>query len=139
MQMIPNEAAQARSIPKQGALKNTANEAANQVKPAEAMQTNMPVNQVSVHMDNQQAEQQAAPQKQGNMTPLPTQEAQQSEGARIAQPQPTINEQNAQMDARLAEIKKQPLMNGEPEALEHVQRTYGDLLNTITPAARGAG
>lgn len=29
-------------------------------------------------------------------------------------------------------------MDGRPEALEHVQRTYGDLLNTITPAESAA-
>lgn len=139
-----------------------------QDKVASTVQTNMPANQVPVRMNNQQAEQQAAPKKQGNVTPLPTQEAQQSEGVRIAQPQPTIDEQNAQMDARIAEIKKQPLaqrkalgqqyldalrqnnvpfsekrlakplMDGRPEALEHVQRTYGDLLNTVTPAEAAA-
>lgn len=135
---------------------------------ASAVEANMPANQAPVRMNNQQAEQQAAPKKQDNVTPLPTQEAQQSEGVRIAQPQPTIDEQNAQMDARIAAIKKQPLaqrkalgqqyldtlrqnnvsfsekklakplMDGEPEALEHVQRTYGDLLNTITPAEAAA-
>lgn len=135
---------------------------------ASAVEANMPANQAPVRMNNQQAEQQAAPKKQGNVTPLPTQETQQSEGVRIAQPQPTIDEQNAQMDARIAAIKKQPLaqrkalgqqyldtlrqnnvsfsekklakplMDGEPEALEHVQRTYGDLLNTITPAEAAA-
>lgn len=135
---------------------------------ASAVEANMPANQAPVRMNNQQAEQQAAPKKQGNVTPLPTQETQQSEGVRIAQPQPTIDEQNAQMDARIAATKKQPLaqrkalgqqyldtlrqnnvsfsekklakplMDGEPEALEHVQRTYGDLLNTITPAEAAA-
>lgn len=167
-QMIPNEAAQALSIPKQVALKNTTSAATNQVKPAEAMQANMPVNQPPAHTDNRQAEQQAAPKEQTSVTPLPTQEAQRSEGVRIAQPQPAIDEQNAQMDARIAEIKKQPLaqrkvlgqqyldtlrqnnvpfsekklakplMDGEPKAIEHVQRTYGDLLNTITPAESAA-
>ena len=139
-----------------------------QDKVASTVQTNMPANQAPVRMNNQQTGQQATPKKQGNVTPLPTQEAQQSEGVRIAQPQPTIDEQNAQMDARIAEIKKQPLaqrkalgqqyldtlrqnnvsfsekrlakplMDGEPGALEHVQRTYGDLLNTITPAEAAA-
>lgn len=139
-----------------------------QGKMAPTIQANMPANQAPVRMDNQQAGQQDTPQKQDNVTPLPTQEAQQSEGVRIAQPQPTIDEQNAQMDARIAAIKKQPLaqrkalgqqyldtlrqnnvsfsekklakplMDGEPEALEHVQRTYGDLLNTITPAEAAA-
>ena len=167
-QMIPNEAAQALSIPKQVALKNTTSAATNQVKPAEAMQANMSVNQPPAHTDNRQAEQQAAPKEQTSVTPLPTQEAQRSEGVRIAQPQPAIDEQNAQMDARIAEIKKQPLaqrkalgqqyldtlrqnnvpfsekklakplMDGEPKAIEHVQRTYGDLLNTITPAESAA-
>ncbi|WP_415942613.1 DEAD/DEAH box helicase family protein [Mitsuokella multacida] len=135
---------------------------------ASAVEANMPANQAPVRMNNQQAEQQAAPKKQGNVTPLPTQETQQSDGVRTAQPQPTIDEQNAQMDERIAAIKKQPLaqrkalgqqyldtlrqnnvsfsekklakplMDGEPEALEHVQRTYGDLLNTITPAEAAA-
>lgn len=135
---------------------------------ASAVEANMPANQAPVRMNNQQAEQQAAPKKQGNVTPLPTQETQQSEGVRIAQPQPTIDEQNAQMDARIAAIKKQPLaqrkalgqqyldalrqnnvpfsekrlakplMDGEPEALEYAQRAYGDLLNTITPAESAA-
>ena len=139
-----------------------------QSKVASTVEANMPANQAPVRMDNQQAGQQDTPQKQDNVTPLPTQEAQQSEGVRIAQPQPTIDEQNAQMDARIAAIKKQPLaqrkalgqqyldtlrqnnvsfsekklakslMNGDPEALEHVQRTYGDLLNTITPAEAAA-
>lgn len=135
---------------------------------ASAVEANMPANQAPVRMNNQQAEQQAAPKKQGNVTPLPTQETQQSEGVRIAQPQPTIDEQNAQMDARIAAIKKQPLaqrkalgqqyldalrqnnvpfsekrlakplMDGEPEALEYAQRAHGDLLNTITPAEAAA-
>lgn len=139
-----------------------------QSKVASTVEANMPANQAPVRTNNQQTEQQAAPKKQSNVTPLPTQEAQQSEGVRIAQPQPTIDEQNAQMDARIAEIKKQPLaqrkalgqqyldtlrqnnvsfsekklakplMDGRPEALEHVQRTYGDLLNTITPAEAAA-
>lgn len=139
-----------------------------QSKVASTVEANMPANQAPVRMDNQQAGQQDTPQKQDNVTPLPTQEAQQSEGVRVAQPQPTIDEQNAQMDARIAAIKKQPLaqrkalgqqyldtlrqnnvsfsekklakplMDGEPEALEHVQRTYGDLLNTITPAEAAA-
>lgn len=139
-----------------------------QSKVASTVEANMPANQAPVRMDNQQAGQQDTPQKQDNVTPLPTQEAQQSEGVRIAQPQPTIDEQNAQMDARIAAIKKQPLaqrkalgqqyldtlrqnnvsfsekklakslMNGDPKALEHVQRTYGDLLNTITPAEAAA-
>lgn len=135
---------------------------------ASTVQTNMPANQAPARMNNQQIEQQATPKKQGNVTPLPTQEAQQSEGVRIAPTQQTIDEQNVQMDARIAAIKKQPLaqrkalgqqyldtlrqnnvsfsekklakplMDGEPEALEHVQRTYGDLLNTITPAEAAA-
>lgn len=139
-----------------------------QSKVASTVEANMPANQAPVRMDNQQAGQQDTPQKQDNVMPLPTQEAQQSDGVRIAQPQPTIDEQNAQMDARIAAIKKQPLaqrkalgqqyldtlrqnnvsfsekklakplMDGEPEALEHVQRTYGDLLNTITPAEAAA-
>ena len=139
-----------------------------QSKVASTVEANMPANQAPVRMDNQQAGQQDTPKKQDNVTPLPTQEAQQSEGVRIAQPQPTIDEQNAQMDARIAEIEKTPLaqrkalgqqyldtlrqnnvsfsekklakslMNGDPEALEHVQRTYGDLLNTITPAEAAA-
>ena len=139
-----------------------------QSKVASTVEANMPANQAPVRMDNQQAGQQDTPKKQDNVTPLPTQEAQQSEGVRVAQPQPTIDEQNAQMDARIAAIKKQPLaqrkalgqqyldtlrqnnvsfsekklakplMDGEPEALEHVQRTYGDLLNTITPAEAAA-
>lgn len=135
-----------------------------QGKVAPTIQANMPVNQAPARMDNQQAAQQDAPKEQVSVTPLPTQKGQQSEGVRIAQPQQTIDEQNAQTDARIAEIKKTPLaqrkalgqqyldtlrqnnvsfsekklakslMNGDPEALEHVQRTYGDLLNTITPA-----
>lgn len=146
----------------------TAERQAPQSEVASTVEANMPANQAPVRMNNQQTEQQAAPKKQSNVTPLPTQEAQQSEGVRIAQPQPTIDEQNAQMDARIAEIKKQPLaqrkalgqqyldtlrqnnvsfsekklakplMDGRPEALEHVQRTYGDLLNTITPAEAAA-
>ncbi len=167
-QMIPNEAAQALSIPKQGALKNMANEAANQVKPAETMQTNMPVNQSLAHTDNRQTAQQAAPKKQSNVTPLPTQETQQSEGVRIAQPQSKIDEQNAHIDERIAAIEKQPLAqrkalgrqyldtlrknkapfsemlmgeplkNGAPDALVYAERHYGDLLNTITPAEAAA-
>lgn len=139
-----------------------------QSKVASTVEANMPANQAPVRMDNQQAGQQDTPQKQDNVTPLPTQEAQQSEGVRIAQPQPTIDEQNAQMDARIAAIEKtplaqrkalgqqyldtlrqnnvpfsekklaKPLMNGNPKAIEHVQRTYGDLLNTITPAEAAA-
>lgn len=139
-----------------------------QSKVASTVEANMPANQAPVRMDNQQAGQQDTPQKQDNVTPLPTQEAQQSEGVRIAPPQQTIDEQNAQTDARIAEIEKtplaqrkalgqqyldtlrqnnvsfsekklaKPLMDGEPEALEHVQRTYGDLLNTITPAEAAA-
>lgn len=139
-----------------------------QGKVAPTMQANMPVNQAPARMDNQQAAQQDAPKEQVSVTPLPTQKGQQSEGMRIAQPQQTIDEQNAQTDARIAEIKKTPLaqrkalgqqyldtlrqnnvsfsekklakslMNGDPEAIEHVQRTYGDLLNTITPAEAAA-
>ncbi|MCQ1533803.1 LPD38 domain-containing protein [Mitsuokella jalaludinii] len=139
-----------------------------QGKVAPTMQANMPVNQAPARMDNQQAAQQDAPKEQVSVTTLPTQKGQQSEGVRIAQPQQTIDEQNAQMDARIAAIKKQPLaqrkalgqqyldtlrqnnvsfsekklaeslMNGDPEAIEHVQRTYGDLLNTITPAEAAA-
>lgn len=146
----------------------TAERQAPQSEAASTVQGNMSANQAPVRMNNQQTEQQAVPEKQSNVTPLPTQEAQQSEGMRIAQPQPTIDEQNAQMDARIAAIKKQPLaqrkalgqqyldtlrqnnvpfsekrlakplMDGKPEALEHVQRTYGDLLNTITPAEAAA-
>ena len=139
-----------------------------QGKVAPTMQANMPVNQAPARMDNQQAAQQDAPKGQVSVTPLPTQKGQQSEGVRIAQPQQTIDEQNAQTDARIAEIKKtplaqrkalgqqyldtlrqnnvpfsekklaKPLMNGNPKAIEHVQRTYGDLLNTITPAEAAA-
>lgn len=139
-----------------------------QGKVAPTMQANMPVNQAPARMDNQQAAQQDAPKEQVSVTTLPTQKGQQSEGVRIAQPQQTIDEQNAQTDARIAEIKKTPLaqrkalgqqyldtlrqnnvpfsekklakslMNGDPEAIEHVQRTYGDLLNTITPAEAAA-
>ena len=139
-----------------------------QSKVASTVEATFPAKQAPVRMNNQRTEQQAAPEKQSNVTPLPTQETQQSEGVRIAQPQPTIDEQNAQMDARIAAIKKQPLaqrkalgqqyldtlrqnnvsfsekklakplMNGNPKALEHVQRTYGDLLNTITPAEAAA-
>lgn len=139
-----------------------------QGKVAPTMQANMPVNQAPARMDNQQAAQQDAPKEQVSVTTLPTQNGQQSEGVRIAQPQQTIDEQNAQTDARIAEIKKTPLaqrkalgqqyldtlrqnnvpfsekklakslMNGDPEAIEHVQRTYGDLLNTITPAEAAA-
>lgn len=139
-----------------------------QGKVAPTIQANMPVNQAPARMDNQQAAQQDAPKEQVSVTPLPTQKGQQSEGVRIAQPQQTIDEQNAQTDARIAEIKKTPLaqrkalgqqyldtlrqnnvsfsekklakslMNGDPEAIEHVQRTYGDMLNTITPAKAAA-
>lgn len=139
-----------------------------QGKVAPTMQANMPVNQAPARMDNQQAAQQDAPKEQVSVTTLPTQKGQQSEGVRIAQPQQTIDEQNAQTDARIAEIKKTPLaqrkalgqqyldtlrqnnvpfsekklvkslMNGDPEAIEHVQRTYGDMLNTITPAEAAA-
>lgn len=139
-----------------------------QGKVAPTIQANMPVNQAPTRMDNQQAAQQDAPKEQVSVTPLPTQKGQQSEGVRIAQPQQTIDEQNAQTDARIAEIKKtslaqrkalgqqyldtlrqnnvpfsekklaKSLMNGDPEAIEHVQRTYGDLLNTITPAEAAA-
>lgn len=139
-----------------------------QSKVASTVEATFPAKQAPVRMNNQRTEQQAAPEKQSNVTPLPTQETQQSEGVRIAQPQPTIDEQNAQMDARIAAIKKQPLaqrkalgqqyldtlrqnnvsfsekklakslMNGDPKAIEHVQRTYGDLLNTITPAEAAA-
>lgn len=139
-----------------------------QSKVASTVEATFPAKQAPVRMNNQRTEQQAAPEKQSNVTPLPTQETQQSEGVRIAQPQPTIDEQNAQMDARIAAIKKQPLaqrkalgqqyldtlrqnnvpfsekklakplMNGNPKAIEHVQRTYGDLLNTITPAEAAA-
>lgn len=139
-----------------------------QGKVAPTIQANMPVNQTPARMDNQQAAQQDAPKGQVSVTPLPTQKGQQSEGVRIAQPQQTIDEQNAQTDARIAEIKKtplaqrkalgqqyldtlrqnnvpfsekklaKPLMNGNPKAIEHVQRTYGDMLNTITPAEAAA-
>ena len=139
-----------------------------QGKVAPTIQANMPVNQAPARMDNQQAAQQDAPKEQASVTPLPTQKGQQSEGVRIAQPQQTIDEQNAQTDARIAEIKKTPLaqrkalgqqyldtlrqnnvsfsekklakslMNGDPGAIEHVQRTYGDMLNTITPAEAAA-
>ena len=139
-----------------------------QGKVAPTIQANMPVNQAPARMDNQRAAQQDAPKEQVSVTTLPTQKGQQSEGVRIAQPQQTIDEQNAQTDARIAEIKKTPLaqrkalgqqyldtlrqnnvsfsekklakslMNGDPEAIEHVQRTYGDLLNTITPAEAAA-
>lgn len=139
-----------------------------QSKVAPTIQANMPVNQTPTRMDNQQAAQQDAPKGQVSVTPLPTQKGQQSEGVRIAQPQQTIDERNAQTDARIAEIEKtplaqrralgqqyldtlrqnnvsfsekklaKPLMNGNPKALEHVQRTYGDLLNTITPAEAAA-
>lgn len=139
-----------------------------QGKVAPTIQANMPVNQAPARMDNQQAAQQDAPKEQVSVTTLPTQKGQQSEGVRIAQPQQTIDEQNAQTDARIAEIKKtplaqrkalgqqyldtlrqnnvsfsekklaKPLMNGNPKAIEHVQRTYGDLLNTITPAEAAA-
>lgn len=128
-----------------------------QGKVAPTIQANIPANQAPARMDNRQATQQSAPKEQAGVTPLPTQEAQQ-----------TIDEQNAQTDARIAEIKKTPLaqrkalgqqyldtlrqnnvpfsekklakslMNGDPEAIEHVQRTYGDLLNTITPAEAAA-
>ena len=128
-----------------------------QGKVAPTIQANIPANQAPARMDNRQATQQSAPKEQAGVTPLPTQEAQQ-----------TIDEQNAQTDARIAEIKKTPLaqrkalgqqyldtlrqnnvpfsekklakslMNGDPEAIEHVQRTYGDLLNTITPAESAA-
>lgn len=128
-----------------------------QGKVAPTIQANIPANQAPARMDNRQATQQSAPKEQAGVTPLPTQEAQQ-----------TIDEQNAQTDARIAEIKKtplaqrkalgqqyldtlrqnnvsfsekklaKPLMDGEPKAIEHVQRTYGDLLNTITPAESAA-
>ena len=128
-----------------------------QGKVAPTIQANIPANQAPARMDNRQATQQSAPKEQAGVTPLPTQEAQQ-----------TIDEQNAQTDARIAEIKKTPLaqrkalgqqyldtlrqnnvpfsekklakslMNGNPKAIEHVQRTYGDLLNTITPAESAA-
>lgn len=115
-----------------------------------------------------QAAPKAAVVPKADVTPLPRPSEQQSEGVRIAQPQQTIDEQNAQTDARIAEIEKtplaqrkalgqqyldtlrqnnvpfsekklaKPLMNGNPKAIEHVQRTYGDLLNTITPAEAAA-
>lgn len=115
-----------------------------------------------------QAAPKAAVASKADVTPLPRPSEQQGEGVRIAQPQQTIDEQNAQTDARIAEIKKTPLaqrkalgqqyldtlrqnnvpfsekklvkslMNGDPEAIEHVQRTYGDMLNTITPAEAAA-
>ena len=119
-----------------------------------------------VPQETQAAPKAAAPK--ADVTPLPHPSEQQGEGVRITQPQQTIDEQNAQTDARIAEIKKTPLaqrkafgqqyldtlrqnnvpfsekklakslMNGNPEAIEHVQRTYGDLLNTITPAEAAA-
>lgn len=119
-----------------------------------------------VPQETQAAPKAAAPK--ADVTPLPRPSEQQSEGVRIAQPQQTIDEQNAQTDARIAEIEKtplaqrkalgqqyldtlrqnnvpfsekklaKPLMDGEPKAIEHVQRTYGDLLNTITPAEAAA-
>lgn len=115
-----------------------------------------------------QAAPKAAVAPKADVTPLPRLSEQQGEGVRITQPQQTIDEQNAQTDARIAEIEKtplaqrkalgqqyldtlrqnnvsfsekklaEPLMNGEPKAIEHVQRTYGDLLNTITPAEAAA-
>lgn len=115
-----------------------------------------------------QATPKAAVAPKADVTPLPRPSEQQGEGVRIAPPQQTIDEQNAQTDARIAEIKKtplaqrkalgrqyldtlrqnnvpfsekklaEPLMNGNPKAIEHVQRTYGDLLNTITPAEAAA-
>lgn len=132
------------------------------------VQANMPVDQTPTRMDDQQTARQSAPKEQADETPLPTQKGQHGEGVRIAQPQQTIDEQNAQTDARIAEIKKTPLaqrkalgqqyldtlrqnnvsfsekklakslMNGDPGAIEHVQRTYGDMLNTITPAEAAA-
>lgn len=132
------------------------------------VQANMPVDQTPTRMDDQQTARQSAPKEQADVTPLPTQKGQHGEGVRIAQPQQTIDEQNAQTDARIAEIEKTPLaqrkalgqqyldtlrqnnvpfsekklakslMNGDPEAIEHVQRTYGDLLNTFTPAESAA-
>lgn len=132
------------------------------------VQANMPVDQPPTRMDDQQTARQSAPKEQADVTPLPTQKGQHGEGVRIAQPQQTIDEQNAQTDARIAEIKKTPLaqrkalgqqyldtlrqnnvsfsekklakslMNGDPGAIEHVQRTYGDMLNTITPAEAAA-
>ena len=159
-QMVPNESMQALSVPEQAQTPAKANELANNPVRSTA-QGNAPVQQAA-------EAQKAAPKKQVDVTPLPTQETQQNEGVRIAQPQQTIDEQNAQMDARIAEVKKQPLaqrealgqqyldalrqnnvsfsekklakplMDGKPEALEHVQRTYGDLLNTITSAEAAA-
>lgn len=115
-----------------------------------------------------QAAPKAAVAPKADVTPLPRPSEQQGEGVRITQPQQTIDEQNAQTDARIAEIKKtplaqrkalgqqyldtlrqnnvsfsekklaKPLMNGNPKAIEHVQRTYGDLLNTVTPAEAAA-
>lgn len=132
------------------------------------VQANMPVDQPPTRMDDQQTARQSAPKEQADVTPLPTQKGQHGEGVRIAQPQQTIDEQNVQTDARIAEIKKTPLaqrkalgqqyldtlrqnnvsfsekklakslMNGDPGAIEHVQRTYGDMLNTITPAEAAA-
>lgn len=132
------------------------------------VQANMPVDQTPTRMDDQQTARQSAPKEQADVTPLPTQKGQHGEGVRIAQPQQTIDEQNVQTDARIAEIKKTPLaqrkalgqqyldtlrqnnvsfsekklakslMNGDPGAIEHVQRTYGDMLNTITPAEAAA-
>ena len=156
VQMVPNESMRVLSAPEQAQTPAKANEPAN--NPVRStVQGNSPVRQVA-------EAQKAAPKKQVDVTPLPTQETQQNEGVRIAQPQQTIDEQNAQMDARIAAIEQQPLaqrkalgqqyldtlrqnnvpfsekklakplMNGEPGALEHAQRTYGDLLNTITPA-----
>lgn len=153
-QMIPNESMQALSSPKQTQPSVKANEPTK--------------NPVSSTVPANTPVQQAPEVQQANVTPLPTQKTQQSEGVRIAQPQPTIDEQNAQMDARIAAIKKQPLaqrkalgqqylnalrqnnvsfsekrlakplMDGEPEALEYVQRAHGDLLNTITLAEAAA-
>ena len=115
-----------------------------------------------------QAASKAAVAPKADVTPLPRPSEQQGEGVRVAPPQQTIDEQNAQTDARIAEIEKTPLaqrkalgqqyldtlrqnnvsfsekklakslMNGNPKAIEHVQRTYGDLLNTITPAEAAA-
>lgn len=115
-----------------------------------------------------QAAPKAAVAPKADVTPLPRPSEQQGEGVRVAPPQQTIDEQNTQTDARIAEIKKtslaqrkalgqqyldtlrqnnvsfsekklaKSLMNGDPKAIEHVQRTYGDLLNTITPAEAAA-
>lgn len=115
-----------------------------------------------------QAAPKAAAAPKADVTPLPRPSEQRGEGVRITQPQQTIDEQNAQTDARIAEIEKTPLaqrkalgqqyldtlrqnnvsfsekklakslMNGNSKAIEHVQRTYGDLLNTITPAEAAA-